>query len=288
MVGVQQELFSLDSVRIGEAFYAMAKFHFDEAAEIFGEALICEPDSALARTGLEMIRDWREILDDLEWFGGEELVQYFWSKLSKYPFGKEPGPSLFRTELVKRLIQLMEKISVMYLPSGLCIGYLFLQAGMYEKAERALKSVLVDHPHNGRLMGYLGDSLWMQGRKMEARAAYTKTLLIAPADLSLEEIKDMEVSDLVAAEGREMAPVRGWLEGLFPLLDVEADAELETIAGNVPTGRKGRLAYTLLSLAEKARRIRQHEEMVSYRKRLKSEAPDIFEAYMEHLERRLD
>ena len=163
------------------------------------------------------------------------------------------------------------------------MGNLLLHVGRYQSAEQALRDLLSTVPSSGRLLGYLGDALWLQGRGREARACYARALLLDSSSLSLREIRDQEFVELVEEEGVEQAPVQGWLQGMIPLVNIEEDLLRMEEEQGTPEQFRSLRAYAALLRAENARLGGRHEEMVSCRQRLKVAAPDIFHAYMEHL-----
>lgn len=274
----QLDLFSWDIIKIGEGFRSLSGFDFEGARVFFKEVLSRVPDHSSATRAMEMVAHWEGILQRLESLEGEDALTFFWKNIKEYPFGKEHGPELFRKALIERLLLLMDENPFIYIPPDLCSGYLYIKLGDYREAERVLKILLNEYPSNGRLLGYLGDALWMQGRGEEAMGIYTKALLSAPYEVSLEDLRDKELLELIEDEGVDMAPVYGWLRGILPLVEVETKPSQEV------KQHKALRIYGLLNIAEKARQKGYHEKMVSHRRMLKEEDSKVFNAYMERME----
>lgn len=273
---LQLDLFSWDTIKIGEGFEALSRLDFEGAKKAFEDVLLQVPCHPSAKTGIEVIAYWEGVLHRLESLGGEDALVYLWENIKGYPFERGYSESL-KKALIERLLMLMDDKPHIYIPPDICSGYLYIKLGRYKEAENALHTLLKDHPFNGRLMGYLGDTLWMQGRMDEARSIYAKALLLAPFEVSLEDLRDKELLEIVEDEGPEMAPIYGWLRGVLPLVDVETK-----LFGGLKKGKVLKV-YTHLRIAEDARKNGNHKGMVAHRKMLKEEAPEVFNAYMEHL-----
>ena len=95
-----------------------------------------------------------------------------------------------------------------------------------------------------------------------------------PADVSLDEVNDSKLVEMVEEDGFDLAPIRGWFMGVLPLLDAETEIARLT-EGNEALSESWRFrTYTCLARAEKARQRGHHDEMISHRKILKTEAPE--------------
>ena len=277
MSAIQLDLFSWDRVKIGEGFEALSRLDFEGAIAIFEDMLLSIPEHPSATRGVELATDWERILRQFGDLKENNAIASFWDHIKRYPFGRGKGTQLFKTSLTKMLIRHINGDTSFYAPPDLCAGYLFLKTGSYKEAENALKKLINNHPFDGRLLGYLGDALWMQGRKTEARSIYTKAILISPSKVSLEDLKDIELIEFIEDEGIDMTPVYGWLKGILPLVELETEKHQEIKHSDTLK------VYSLLACAENARRQGNHQKMISYRKKLKKKSPHVFNEYMEYL-----
>jgi tetratricopeptide (TPR) repeat protein len=284
MNGSQLELFSWDVNEISKAYKALSSLDFEIAKSAFSKVLKQIPDNSSAIHGMQLVADWQEIFQVEETLEREAWIVFLWKKIRTYDFGVDPKSLHLRQKLIEQLIVAIDNNPLHYIPPDLCLGYLLIETERYIEAEGALRTLLIDHPNNARLLGYLGDSLWMQGRKDEARVVYAKALLTAPNEVSIDDIRDKRLAEMVQESGCYMALIRGWMEGILPLVDIEGKFDKWSADNQALRKREGLSAYILLNEAEKARRNADHEKMVSYRKELKVEAPEVFRLYMEHLE----
>ena len=284
MEEVQLDLFSWDRVKIADAYRSMGSFQLEEAKVAFDAVRTQCPEHEEARQGLRIVSDWELLLHDLTDLTGRDGLVRLWHTIEGYAFGPGDGALRFRQALLERLAARMEDDSVLYVSPDLYLGYVLLEAGDHHRAELSLVRLLREFPGSGKLWSYLGNALWMQGKSHEARIAYTKALLVDPTDVSLDEVNDSELVEIVKEDGIDPAPIRGWLMGVLPLLDAETEIARLTEGNEALAGSKRFRTYTCLARAEKARQRGHHDEMVSHRKILKTEAPEIFDAYMQYLD----
>lgn len=158
------------------------------------------------------------------------------------------------------------------------VGAYLVRAGLHQDAAASLFASLAKTPRSGRAALHLGNALSHLDRPDEARDCYRRALRVAPLELELEEIADLEVRGLAAgAEGlglegdvRPWIPILGFLEDVLPL------SALDPVPG-AGFGAATR-AYDLL-IAHKG--ARSHGERLAIRRDLQLLVPTLFVALVE-------
>ncbi len=270
---MQLHLFAWDRIAVGTGYEKMAAFAFHEARRSFSRVLEVMPEHPDAVCGMRDLEFWEGIFRKMDGMALDAAVPFLWARINEFPFMNSEGARTLRSNLLRRLLLLLADLPAFYLPPDLCGGYLSLQLGDYAAAERHLRPLLERLPENGRLYGYLGDTLWMQGRYEAAGAAYATALLLAPHKVAVEAMRHKPLADLIEEYGPALAPIHGFLTNLLPLVNPPAK----------PSTREA-MAYDFLRQAEEARRLGNHEAMVAARSELKAIAPEILRDYLDGLE----
>ena len=76
------------------------------------------------------------------------------------------------------------------------LGYVFLQAGQYERAIQSLQACILEAPDRAIVYGYLGDSYWLRGDRKTARQCYREACFIDPAAIDWNHLQDEELKEL--------------------------------------------------------------------------------------------
>ncbi len=270
----QLDLFAWDAIKIGKGYEYLEELDFEKALNFFDEVLCAAPNNIRANRAEALASYWRDVFLKLKSLEGDEALKYLWKEIKKYPFEKGYGLKNFKATLCGKLVLLMEEDPLIFIPPDLCVGNVYMNVNDCVRAEEAFRKLLDRYPEDGRIEDWLATALFVQGKESEARMIYARHLLRNPEGINLEEMKDVELLELINETGLEMAPAVGWLRRLLPLLDTEMEAP-----GIEQKG--GREAYCLLYEAEKARRSGNHSHMVERRRLLKEKFPDIFEMYMD-------
>jgi tetratricopeptide (TPR) repeat protein len=275
---LQLNLFSWDRVQVGEGLEALAHLDFRKAEGIFKGLLSRFPGHPEASAGLTMATDWASVLGTTSVLEKPDAAAALWAATKGYTFG--PGNEKFRKALIRRAIGLLDGDPHLYLPPDVCLGRLFLEVEEYEAAERALGQVLDAHGTHGGLMICLGNCLFRQRKKTEARFAYARAFLLVPWEIERDQIEDRELAQAIAEEDTYWAAAYGWLRRLLPLIDVQVESPHDK------NHEEALLVYDTLRSAETARVKGDHAAMVEQRRRLKRLAPGVFLEYMGRLETR--
>ena len=271
----QLDLFGLDRIKLGEGYAALARLDLDRAASLFSDLALEKPDFGDATQGYGMAVAWSDILWELETRGPQEAAVFLWEKIQTYAFGQ--WGSGLRKALIRKLTGLVGDDARFYVPPDLCLGFLFFELADYERSEDAYRRLLEKHPNNVKLMCRLGNSIFLQRRRSEARHYYVQALLTSPHDVKPGELDDAALKSIIKESGVCLAPVYGWLRDVLPLLDsVDVQSKDEEHA-------KALMIYRAVLLAESARKKRDHRDMVEKRRNLKEIAPEIFKEYIARL-----
>jgi tetratricopeptide (TPR) repeat protein len=105
-------------------------------------------------------------------------------------------------------------------------GYVFIQAGKYDLAIKALQSCIPERPQDAAIYGYLGDAYMLRGEPGVARQCYLEACLIDARAIDWDHIKDGALLQLKYEVLRqhkpdhslavEWLPSHACIQGLFP------------------------------------------------------------------------
>ncbi len=200
-------------------------------------------------------------------------MRFLWEKICGFSFDKAEYSDKLRRNLIRLLLDGFDGIETYYHPPDLCCGYLNLQLGNFAAAETCLRA-LIDHlPDNGLLHLYLGEALYLQGKKEVSGPAYIRALLLMPNETMARVISHKALTDIINEYGPSLAPIYGFFQGLLPLVE-----------HNTLSDTKVTRIYQALRRAEQSRRKGDHFEMIAARKVLKDLSCEIFQHYLEMLE----
>ncbi len=217
---------------------------------------------------------WQETFAVLPTLEGEKGVAYLWQRVRAFDFGSNANHIELRANLLRRLQAMMASASLEYLPPDLCRGFLTLQLGDYETAEQQLRRLIESYPEDGFLYGYLADALWMQKRRELANSLYALALLLAPELMANHAVCNQRLAALIVEHGAVLAPIYGYLGGVVPLVEQE-----------IATATEAAGIYALLRQVERARYRGDHAAMVTARKQLGELAPEVFNAYLQFVQK---
>ena len=112
-----------------------------------------------------------------------------------------------------------------FLSDTIPTGYVYIQAGQYDEAIKALQACIPMTPDNVAVYGYLGDAYMLRGDADVARQCYREACLIDPAGIDWGHIKDkalLQLRDQLIKEYSldnslplEWLPSYAYIQGLF-------------------------------------------------------------------------
>jgi tetratricopeptide (TPR) repeat protein len=272
---VQLSLFSADRLKVGEGFEALVALDLDRARELFDMVLSKRPEVSDAMAGREIVCYWQSVMEQSLELDSSEHAGLIWQQIKELRNDPLLLPDRLKRSLVGKVIALLQEHDLIFIPPDLCCGYLYIEIGEYQQAVASLKAALVRMPDSARLRGFLGDAFWCLGRETWARAEYARALLMSPRDVSIADLKDARLLDVISHYGVEMAPVSGWIRGVLPLLNPD-----QLAFGNEQVAD----AYRRLYAAEQARLSGNQDAAIEQRRQLSEAFPNFFEAYMDKIE----
>lgn len=123
-----------------------------------------------------------------------------------------------------------------FLPDKTPAGYVYLMAGLSERAVVSFQAALLQTRDNAHIYGYLGDAYTLRGDTAIARSCYLEALLIDPEALDWQSCRDEALLELKRRlheeEGFDQVAATHWLSsyayvaGIFPPKPIK---QLETI-----------------------------------------------------------
>lgn len=150
----------------------------------------------------------------------------------------------------------------------------------YLKAETYMSTFIERYPEKRQLPYLLGQAQWLNKGKGKANKTYVAALLQAPDQVLMDRIENDALKKIVADFGPEMAPAYSWITGLVPFVSCQDD-----LPAQYPQHRKALKAYRLLQQAHRCVQNGDRKGAMPYRKQLKEEAPELYEAYFKLLNR---
>jgi len=131
--------------------------------------------------------------------------------------------SFFRKAL--EAIRRCDLVDSPFLSDTIPTGYVYIQAGQYDQAIKALQACIPMTPDNVAVYGYLGDAYMLRGDADVARQCYREACLIDPAGIDWGHIKDkalLQLRDQLIKEYSldnslplEWLPSYAYIQGLF-------------------------------------------------------------------------
>ena len=162
-------------------------------------------------------------------------------------------------------------------------GLYWLRAGLAFSAETSLRATLALDPTSARVRAYLGDALFAQDRKPEARILYRDALAMAPAEVDVDAIADAAVRGLpeiarldyeLTDRPLEWAAAVGLVEGV---LTPPTPTRTWLDAGELEPLAPGQRLYRWLV----AEPLASGEQRIAARRAIKALSPSVLKAWLE-------
>lgn len=265
----QLDLFQRDVLALAGAYRRLASLEFAGAREGFAKVLQAVPDHNAAGNGMKEARFWEDTIGRCRVLDNHAAFCFLWENINSYPFAKTEWHEELRLALIGYLLDRMESDPDFYAPPDLCRGYLYLQRGDFARAEQSLAALTEKYPENGRLLAWLADAFFIQGKSEKAGGAYAKSLLMTPHDVPVASLRNGPLVNLIMEHGPALAPVYAYFAGLLPA--VVPDVVNPTVEYRI---------FALIREAERAMNIADHEAMVEARRSLKRLAPEVLRDYL--------
>ena len=104
-----------------------------------------------------------------------------------------------KNSFFKKILEVIKRCDLdnaPFLSDTIPTGYVYIQAGRYDEAIRALQDCIPVTPNNSAVYGYLGDAYMLRGELTVARQCYQEACLINPGDIDWSHIKDSALLEL--------------------------------------------------------------------------------------------
>lgn len=196
-----------------------------------------------------------------------------------------------------------------FLSDSIPTGYVYIQAGQYDQAIKALQACIPVTPHNAAIYGYLGDAYMLRGDPGVARQCYQEACLIGPSGLDWDHIKDtalLELRDHVSKEltldntlAVEWLPSYAYIRGLFKPKVMQLNKGIKELVDDYlalrkaflkePTpALKAKLFFRSIILCDNEPLLRfvKTVSFIDVRKLMRDVNPVLFSRYLRCIERR--
>jgi len=277
----QISLFSRETLILSEGYRCLSAFRFEEAKRFFNDVLTSDSDPEsgdrkAAKRALKLGKYWHPLV--LQKKTEPSLFQEsnsLYREFREYNFANFPGEQQFRQALLLMITDQMLEMGRFYTGVGsVTVSDLLMELGRHKKAEEVVHQQMEVQPDDHQLYFILGQIQWQNRKKGEAKKNYTRGLLHNPCGSPSERIVFRELKKLIESEGPEMAPAFGWVRGVLLLIPPP------DVVNFCSTDHRHALGcYRLLWQADRAVRNRNSEACVEYRKKLKAEAPALYDEY---------
>ena len=315
----QLSLFDDKRELLNRGILALTRLNLDEAKDVFENYKALhrskdDVDSALKLTDFLM----KGFADAPESSAEEpaylcELWFSFEDYISSVGFEHENIISDIKTSFFQKAVEAITRGNLAetpFLSDTIPTGYVYIQAGQYDMAIKALQACIPETPHNAAIYGYLGDTYMLHGESEVARHCYREACLIAPADIDWGHMKDkalLELRDQLTKQYNsdhslavEWLPAYAYLQGLFrpkvirlnegmkELVDEYLDLRKAFFKRQTPD-LKAKLFVRAIVLCDNEAPLRfvNRVSFIDIRRHMRDLNPVLFSQYLQHLEQSL-
>ncbi|MFH2143973.1 MAG: hypothetical protein ABIJ97_16225 [Bacteroidota bacterium] len=276
---VQLNLFSWQTEQLAKGWRCIAGFNFIEAEEVFLTVLGQDTNNDEATLALKIVLYWKENFERCSEMGDLEKMQFIFEKWEKFSFPKTWGAKLFSNALLQEIISIAKRLNIFYINNNITIADLYLFAEKTEYAEQEMLNFLKTNERSASVLWHLANLQWILDKKLEAKQNYLKAILINPDEIQIEKTENKALAAIIKKYGTEMTPAWGWIHSQLPIIEFKENECGETT-------KRGLYAYYLLSMAETLDKQRNFKQIINYRKLLKENEPELYDAYFAILKKR--
>lgn len=260
-----------DNLHLEKGLHFLSVLQMDDAIHQFNLALRGPYGLEDARKALEAAQYWQTRIQ-AETMTLETLLKDY----QDYPF--TPKINSFKNNLLQWIsdnIRQREDISFNLIETAFDE---LLALKDYLEAESFITFFIQRHPEKQQLRYLQGQAQWLNNGKGKANKTYISGLLFAPDKVMIDRIKNDALKKIIIEFGPEMAPAYGWIRGLVPF--VKGNNDVPACNAHHQSALK---AYRLLQQAHGCVQNGDRKAAMPYRKQLKEEAPELYEAYFKLL-----
>ncbi|MBF0510302.1 MAG: hypothetical protein HQK57_15435 [Deltaproteobacteria bacterium] len=282
------------------------------AADYLEQHRLAYPQGESVAQDLQLAGCLTEVLQDLPESGPAlptRLVQA-WARIQGFALSLSyPNQAVLdkiKTALFGQTIQALEKGGLEnepYLSPELPAGFVYLQAGRYDRAIAGLQVCLPLNRNNSLIYGYLGDAYAGRGDTRVARQCYQEAWLLDPAEVDWDNFRDDELKGLARelmednqwdpATAREWLPSYARIQGLLSPKIITLTTGLKELLAEYGVWRKAlakkdnqqvraRLFHhgLILSDNEPALTFVKKVDLIEVRRAMKQAHSDLFARYL--------
>lgn len=301
-----------DMPLINEGIQALKSLNLDKAIELFEKHKKLFPKGYEVASKIAMAQFLR---DGLRSAPTEQLNRLghlcrLWKSFEDYArsVGALQDTTLpkMKTAFFEKLVQEAEQSGLAdaaFLSEDVPLGYVFLQAGQYERAIQSLQACILEAPDRAMLYAYLGDGYWLRGDKKTGRQCYREACFIDPASIDWDHLQDEELKelkdDLLLEYGFDQESAVAWLpshariNGLFERKvlrlheglkeTVEAYLALQkALAKKKSPSLAAKLFFVGIIICENEESFKlvKKIDLIQVRKKMKQSNPDLFAEFL--------
>lgn len=268
-----------DNAALESGYRSMSHLELDEAVRNLNEALLSAfCDQETTRNSLAACNFWQPRIKKIKEIEALAITNLL-SDYSRFSFTR------LMTGLKKALLSyLVECLS--YEPnmnvSDMETAFdLLMNIDDFQVAENMVSKYINRYPENYSLLYFLAQAQWRNGNKAAATKNYTSALLYYPEKLFLPRIENNKLQELIHSYGLEKAPAYGWIMSVLPFVHI-----INNIEKRDETHAQAISSYRLLQEAHKSAENNDIVSGINYRKQLKTENPELYQAYFNLLKER--
>jgi hypothetical protein len=270
----QLDIFSWQNEAYTSAWQALSEFNFDACNKIVSELLISDVTDNEALLLQRACEYWSEQTKAIE-TSLPEITDRFIESVISADFSRDYGPQSFRSALLIKGIQSLQKEKRFYSSKGMHIAELYKLLGDLKEAAIQMRYYLDSTDDRPELFAELANYQWQNMQFAEARFNYLKAILLVPEKLIQVPIDNPILSQIISLKGARDAAAWAWLYG--EQLPLGRAAECCDVTKNA--------AAQLCKLVSDAERVRKEAptRVAVSRKNLHDADATYYAAYFEYL-----
>ncbi len=253
----QLPLFEDKRVLLNRGILALTRLKLDEAKETFEQYKALYRSEDDIDTELKLTDFLMQGLSDVPATCLEEpaylcgLWSSFENCVQSLGFEHENIISDIKSSFFQKALEAINRCDLAdatFLSDTIPTGYVYIQAGQYDLAIKALQASIPETPHNAAIYGYLGDAYMLRGEPEVARQCYREACLIDPADIDWGHLKDkalLELRHQLAEQGsddntqaHEWLPSHAYIQGIFRPKIMKLNEEMKKLVNEYLALRK--------------------------------------------------
>ena len=271
----QLPLFDWVTTVMSEGYRCMAEFRFDEAEEYFKEVQESDQEDEGEVNKAKMACSlWRRLLVQHRQNSDEFPTEALYKELLDFKFENVPGLHQLKKALLEYITKCFISDHRYYIYEDITVADLLMELREYEKAEQLIIYWYEHHPDDAQIQYSLAQIQWLNKQKGEAKKNYARALLYDPCRVPFHRILYPQLKNLIEDVGAEIAPAYGWVRGVLPMVSVR-----QKITYCSDAHRWAENCYQLFLRADKALKKNDMDVCVEVRKKIKAEAPKLYNEY---------